>query len=62
VDRYHLTLTVAGRPTMHGWWTEETTARAQFPGWVGTWGVPSARITLVDEGTGELLMEWPARD
>ncbi|MGW1961797.1 hypothetical protein ACWCPD_16155 [Streptomyces sp. NPDC001935] len=60
--RYHLTLVLAGRPTMHGWWSDEATARGQFPGWVGAWGVPGARITLVDEDSEELLAEWPSGD
>lgn len=29
------------------------------PCWVGDWGVPGTRITLVDETTGETLAEWP---
>jgi len=58
VDRYHLLLTLEGRPAMHGWWREESTARGQYPGWIGTWGVPGARITLTDEETGETLAEW----
>jgi hypothetical protein len=59
VDRYHLTLTAAGRPAMHGWWSSEVTARGKFAAWVGSWGVPGAQIVLVDEETGETLAEWP---
>jgi len=58
-DRYHLTLTAAGRPAMHGWWPSEVTARGKFATWVGSWGVPGAQIVLVDEETGETLAEWP---
>ncbi|MEU9323164.1 hypothetical protein AB0D91_05030 [Streptomyces canus] len=59
-DRFHLTLTSAGRPVMHGWWPVEATARGLLPVWVGSWGeLPDARITLVDEETGETLTEWP---
>jgi hypothetical protein len=59
-DRFHLTLTSAGRPVMHGWWPVEATARDQLPVWVGSWGtLPDARITLVDEETGVVLTEWP---
>ena len=57
--RYHLTLTVDGRPVMHGWWGSETTARGKFARWVGEHGQPDARITLVDEETGETLTTWP---
>lgn len=59
-DRFHLTLTSAGRPVMHGWWASEATARDQLPVWVGNWGsVPGARVTLVDEDTGAVLTTWP---
>ncbi|MGW1744617.1 hypothetical protein ACWCRD_03155 [Streptomyces sp. NPDC002092] len=59
VERYHLTLTVDGRPVAHGWWGSEATARGKFTTWVGTWGLPGARITLVDEETGTALEVWP---
>lgn len=59
-DRYHLTLTSAGRRAMQGWWGSEETARDQLAVWVGNWGeLPNARIALVDEETGETLKEWP---
>lgn len=57
--RYHLTLTRAGRPAMHGWWGSETVARAKAVEWVGDWGMPGVRVTLVDEDAGTLLTEWP---
>lgn len=45
---------------MHGWWGREETAREQLPVWVGNWGgLPDARVTLVDEDTGETLTTWP---
>jgi hypothetical protein len=59
-ERYHLTLAAAGRPMMHGWWGSEATARSMLPVWVGNWGgLPDARVTLVDEETGETLTTWP---
>lgn len=59
-ERFHLTLTSAGRRVMQGWWSLESTARAQLPVWVGSWGgLPDARITLVDEVTGVVLTTWP---
>lgn len=57
-DRYHLTLTSAGRPVMHGWWPLESTARAKLTEWRRA-GVADARVVLVDEETGALLTEWP---
>jgi hypothetical protein len=57
--RYRLTLTAAGRPSMRGWWGSEGVARAKFTSWVGDWGVPGARVTLVDEQTGDELDSWP---
>lgn len=56
--RYHVTLTSAGRPVAHGWWGSEPVARAKFTEWVGS-GVTAARITLVDEESGETLDDWP---
>ncbi|MDX3243677.1 hypothetical protein [Streptomyces sp. ME18-1-4] len=59
-DRYHLQLTSAGRPMMHGWWGREVVARAQVAVWIGSWGaLPEARVTLVDEETGTVLTTWP---
>ena len=58
-DRFHLTLTAAGRPAMHGWWSSEVTARGKFTRWVGDWGRNGVRIVLVDEATGTTLEEWP---
>jgi hypothetical protein len=57
-ERYHLTLTSAGRPSMHGWWGSEAVARDKFTTWVGDWGRPGARITLVDEEAGTVLTTW----
>lgn len=58
-DRYHLVLSLDGRPTMHGWWADETVARGRFTAWVGAYGKTGARITLTDEETGTVLTEWP---
>jgi len=59
-ERFHLTLTSAGRPVMHGWWANEETPRGMLPVWVGGWSeLPDARIALVDEATGETLTTWP---
>lgn len=58
--RYRLTLTTAGRPVQHGWWGSEETARSKFTRWIGEYGaMPGARVTLVDEETGEELDSWP---
>ncbi|MFJ2697400.1 hypothetical protein ACIO5Z_14400 [Streptomyces rochei] len=58
--RYRVTVTVEGRPLMHGWWGSEATARRKFAAWVGEHGSrPGARVTLTDEETGETLTEWP---
>jgi hypothetical protein len=59
--RYHLTLTVAGRPVAQGWWRNETVARGKFTAWIGAWGRPGARITLTDEETGAALTTWPEK-
>jgi hypothetical protein len=60
--RYHLTLTIDGRPAMQGWWARESTARTQFLSWVGNHGLPGARVTLVDEASGDELAAWPDED
>ena len=57
-DRYHLTLASSGRTVMHGWWRSEETAGAKFTEWVGS-KVEDARVTLVDEETGEVIHRWP---
>jgi hypothetical protein len=58
--RFHLTLASNGGPVQHGWWAAEATARRKATAWIGEWGdLPEARITLVDEETGETLTEWP---
>jgi len=57
--RFHLTLILDGRPTLHGWWSEEWIARRQFAGLVGQYGRPGVRVTLADEEAGEVLTEWP---
>lgn len=58
--RYHLILTAAGRPMQHGWWGSEAAARSKFTRWIGEHGsIDGARVTLVDEETGETLDEWP---
>ncbi|WP_327691663.1 hypothetical protein OG870_27850 [Streptomyces sp. NBC_00461] len=59
-ERYHLTLTAAGRPVAHGWWPDETIARGKFLSWVGKYGaIPSAQFTLVDEIEALTLAVWP---
>lgn len=59
-DRFHLTLTVDGRPARHGWWSREATARDKFTLWVGEYsGRPGSSVTLVDEAANTLLMSWP---
>ncbi|MFD5491653.1 hypothetical protein ACFWH4_01595 [Streptomyces sp. NPDC127091] len=59
-ERFHLTLTSAGRPVQHGWWASEPTARSKFVAWIGEWGdLPDARVTLTDEETGTTLTTWP---
>ncbi|MFE0512829.1 hypothetical protein [Streptomyces sp. NPDC058964] len=59
-QRYHLSLTCDGRPMMHGWWGDETTARRKWTSWIGKrGGVPGTRITLTDEEAGAALASWP---
>ena len=58
--RYHLTLHSGDRPVMHGYWADLATAEDKFTRWIGEHGsVDGARVTLVDEETGEELAEWP---
>ena len=62
-QRYHLALTLDGRPAMHGWWGSEKTARRQFSTWIGERGsMPGVRITLVDEEEQRVLASWPDTD
>lgn len=57
--RYHLTLTLDGRPSLHGWWAAEATARGQITVWVRKWGVQGSRITLTDTADGAVIHSWP---
>ncbi|MFJ4925239.1 hypothetical protein [Streptomyces sp. NPDC088736] len=60
--RYHLLLSVDGRPAMHGWWDRRATADRQFSSWVGERGsMPGVCIELVDTAVGETLTEWPEK-
>jgi hypothetical protein len=56
--RYRLTLTLEGRPSMHGWWKTESAALEQRRGWIGTWGRPGSRIDLIDTADGQVIHSW----
>ncbi|MEU0398377.1 hypothetical protein ABZ208_37680 [Streptomyces sp. NPDC006208] len=57
---YHLTLTIDGQPTMHGWWEDRAVADRKFLSWIGDYGsTASARITLTDQPSGQKLATWP---
>ena len=59
-ERFHLALSSAGRPVMHGWWADRATADRKFSAWKEEHGsVDGARVVLVDEGTGTVLTTWP---
>jgi hypothetical protein len=58
--RYHLLLTVGGRPVQHGWWDSEETARRKFTRWVGDWSRPGTQVVLTNEESGETLADWAA--
>lgn len=59
-DRFHVALTVAGRPVQDGWWSDEETARRKFVSWIGQYGdTPGARIALADQAAGVMLASWP---
>jgi hypothetical protein len=57
--RYHVILTLADRPALHGWWAEEATARRKVTSIARQHGQPGARVTLTDEETGSTLTTWP---
>ncbi|CAL9676493.1 hypothetical protein [Streptomyces sp. enrichment culture] len=58
--RYHLLLTMDGRPVQHGWWSREETARDKFRRWIGErGGTLGTRVVLLDEETGAVLADWP---
>jgi hypothetical protein len=58
-NRFHLTLSLDGRPAMDGWWGSEDTARTQFTAVVGKHGRDGATVVLVDTTRGEQLASWP---
>ncbi|MEU8829303.1 hypothetical protein [Streptomyces sp900116325] len=63
-QRYHLTLTTDGKPVMHGWWADLSTAERKYKAWIGERGSrKGARITLTDEADGgRVLKAWPDED
>ncbi|MEU4171036.1 hypothetical protein AB0F46_29670 [Streptomyces sp. NPDC026665] len=61
-ERYHLTLRSHDVPVMHGYWASRSTAEGKFTRWIGEHGsIAGARVTLVDEETGNPLQSWPER-
>ncbi|MFF3691003.1 hypothetical protein [Streptomyces sp. NPDC002187] len=59
-QRYHLTLTIDGRPTMHGWWADHAVADRKFLSWIGDYGsTAGARITLTGQTDGREPATWP---
>ena len=57
---FHLTLTAAGRPVMHGYWPDRAVAEGKFTTWIGAYGnLPAARVVLVDEQEHRVLASWP---
>ncbi|NWF25214.1 hypothetical protein HW130_02875 [Streptomyces sp. PKU-EA00015] len=60
LQRYHLVLTVDGRPVMRGWWADRATADRKFLSWIGERGSRSGvRVTLTDQIDGKELAAWP---
>lgn len=58
--RYHLTLSSAGDPVMHGYWPDRATADRKFTTWIGEHGTAAgARVALVDEVEQRVLASWP---
>lgn len=59
-DRFHLTLTIDGKPARHGWWGNPHVADDKFRDWVSECtGRAGSHVTLVDEATGTLVQQWP---
>jgi hypothetical protein len=59
-DRYHLLLTVDGRPVMHGWWAQRPTADRKMASWIGDYGTrDGVRVTLADTVEDREIAEWP---
>ncbi|MGV9427111.1 hypothetical protein ACWDO7_22845 [Streptomyces sp. NPDC003656] len=57
--RYHLLLAIDGRPTLHGWWDDETVAHGKHTELVSEHGRPGVHVTLTDEDNGDTLATWP---
>lgn len=59
---FHLVLTSAGQPVMHGWWSSEATAERKFSEWIGSHSaIRGAAVVLAElSADGEhVLMSWP---
>ncbi|MEU1478921.1 hypothetical protein [Streptomyces sp. NPDC005760] len=59
-ERFHITVSSAGRTVMHGWWGDEKVARGKFRDWIGSHrDLVEPHFTLTDETDGTLLTSWP---
>ncbi|MFC9268889.1 hypothetical protein ACFTXJ_14100 [Streptomyces zhihengii] len=59
-DRYHLQLTIDGRPVMHAWWSTRVTADRKMSAWIGDYGTrDGVRVTLTDTVEGREIAAWP---
>ena len=57
-ERYALTVTRDGRPTVRGWWGNRQTAERKFSAWVGQHD--GAQVVLIDQADGgRVLRAWP---
>ncbi|MFI6658052.1 hypothetical protein ACIBL8_21315 [Streptomyces sp. NPDC050523] len=59
---FHLVLTSAGRPVMHGWWSDGATAERKFSEWIGSYSaIKGAAVVLAERSVDDerVLMSWP---
>lgn len=59
-ERFHLTLSTAGRAVMHGWWPDEATADRKWKRWRREFvDMPNVSVTLIDTADGRVIHRWP---
>jgi hypothetical protein len=52
-ERFHLTLSSAGRLVMQGWWGKLSTAEHQYLSWIGLWGSIDDALIVLAEPAGD---------
>lgn len=60
-DRYRVTLTTSGKPTLIGWWGSLATATTKYSAVIGKHGRPGSTVELAERrgDSYRVLKTWP---